>query len=176
MAKDLRVAMARHHEDYLARVLKGQRSRGSGNQQSGQMDGRQDAHRTPDALAWDAKATRQGSIGVSRAMWEKAIEQSHYEKPVIPLRFYADDRLSDRPEDGTIDLIVLSLPDFLEMRERQRPSVELSRTFLEAVTDALESENIKVTEPMVNHVAAFLVDWLGQTRTVLTGDGLRRLR
>ncbi len=58
-------------------------------------------------------STRAKSIGVTRAMWEKAKEQAGGERPLLPLRFYDTDKL-----DVGLDLVVLSLDDFAEMLER----------------------------------------------------------
>ena len=103
------------HEKYLVEVLGGRMTRGSGNQWHNQMDGRHDHRREEMALAWDAKSTLGKSIGVSLEMWRKAQEQSHGERPCLPLRFYLNERLTE-----VVDLVVLSLDDLVELLDRSR--------------------------------------------------------
>jgi hypothetical protein len=102
--------MSDKHEKDLVERLGGRQTRGSGNQFANQMDGRQNHYEQKFAFAWDGKATRGKSVGVSREMWEKARLQSHGERTALPLRFYDTDRL----EVG-LDLVVISLDDFEEM-------------------------------------------------------------
>lgn len=112
---DMNQEMAKRHEAFLARIFKGRQMKGSGNQQSGQMDGRHDAHRQAFAFAWDGKATMGASILVSKRMWEKATEQSHFERPMIALRFYENFRLQD---SEALDLTVISAHDMAEILDR----------------------------------------------------------
>lgn len=104
--------MADRHEEDLAEWFGGIKSRGSGNQAHAQMDGRHDHRRQAHAFAWDAKSTRGESISVSRKMWDKAIEQSHGETPMIPLRFYDTDHL-----DVGLDLVAVDVQEFRSMLE-----------------------------------------------------------
>lgn len=104
--------MSDKHEADLATWLNGRVTRGSGNQAANPMDGRNNRYKDVMAFCWDGKSTRAKSIGVSLAMWEKAKEQAHGERPALPLRFYSADRLSVAQ-----DLIVLDLNDFIEMLE-----------------------------------------------------------
>ncbi len=99
------------HEEHLALVLGGRRTRGSGNQFANQMDGRHDHREKPWAFAWDGKASLGESIGVSRAMWRKAEDQAHGERPMLALRYY------NTPRSVDLDLVTLGLDDFAEMRE-----------------------------------------------------------
>jgi hypothetical protein len=85
--------MAEVHEEHLAEVYGGHRTRGSGNQWREQTDGRQSHRELELAFAWDGKSTRGDSIGVSKAMLHKVREQAHGERPLLPLRYYEDDRL-----------------------------------------------------------------------------------
>jgi hypothetical protein len=112
---DMNMEMAKRHEAFLARIFKGRRMAGSGNKQSGQMDGRHDAHRQTFAFAWDGKSTFGASIQVSKRMWDKAVEQSHFERPLIALRFYANFRLQD---SEALDLAVVSAHDLAEVLDR----------------------------------------------------------
>jgi hypothetical protein len=90
------------------RILGGRRTRGSGNQFSDQMDGRHDEGRW--SFAWDGKSTLGNSVGVTPEMWDKAVEQSHGARPLLPLRWYSDWRLTPR-----LDLVVCDLHDLAEM-------------------------------------------------------------
>jgi hypothetical protein len=110
---DLNRAMSRDHERDVAERLGGRQTRGSGNQWHGPMDGRQDRYCKSIAFAWDCKATRGESLGVGRRMWAKAVEQANGERPCIPLRFYRNDRLTEKDPD----LVVLDFNDFEEMLE-----------------------------------------------------------
>jgi hypothetical protein len=102
--------MSDAHEIFLADLLDGRRAVGSGNQFNDQMDGRNRRYATRYALAWDGKATLSGSVSVSRAMWAKAVEQSHGETPMLALRFYDTERLAVGR-----DLVVLDAHDFAEI-------------------------------------------------------------
>lgn len=114
MVKPTTHEMGDRHEAFLQRLFGGRRMKGSGNQQSGQMDGRHDAHRGTFAFAWDGKSTFGNSLGVSKDMWAKAVLQSHFERPMIPLRFYANHRLQD---NEALDLVVVSANDMAELLE-----------------------------------------------------------
>jgi hypothetical protein len=111
----MNMEMAKRHEAFLAKLFKGRQMKGSGNKQSGQMDGRQDAHRQAFAFAWDGKSTYGASMTISRRMWDKAVEQSHFERPMIALRFYANFRLQD---SECLDLVVVSAHDQAEIMGR----------------------------------------------------------
>jgi hypothetical protein len=102
------------HESFVADLLGMRLAKASGNQFNDQMDGRHDDG--PWRFAFDGKATRGKSIGVSREMWNKAVDQSHGAHPLLPLRFYHDD---DRlvPE---LDLVVCDLHDLAAMLEELR--------------------------------------------------------
>jgi hypothetical protein len=107
--------MGDKHEEFLAAILEGSQSRGSGNQWHNQMDGRHNRMNTEFAFAWDGKSTLHQSIGVSRAMWAKAKEQAAGERPMLGLRFYDNERL-----DVGLDLIVVSAYDMSEVLARLR--------------------------------------------------------
>lgn len=102
--------MSDRHEQDLAERLGGRRTRGSGNQFNDQMDGRHHRFEEDFALAWDGKSTRGKSIGVSLAMWEKAVEQAGGERAALALRWYLNERLTE-----TVDLMAVSLDDFEEL-------------------------------------------------------------
>lgn len=109
---DLRHKMSEAHEHDLAEWLGGRQAKGSGNQFNDQMDGRHDRYQQRFSFAWDGKATRGKSISVTRAMWDKAVEQAGGERPMLPLRFYDTDRLAIGE-----DLAVVGLHDLIEMRD-----------------------------------------------------------
>lgn len=99
------------HEAWLAELLEGRITRGSGCSFADQMDGKNDRHTQPYPLAWDGKATQSASVGVSRAMWDKAVEQAHGLTPALALRFYGPG-YSLTPE---LDLIAVEANDFAAM-------------------------------------------------------------
>lgn len=99
------------HEAWLAELLEGRITRGSGCSFADQMDGKNDRHTQPYPLAWDGKATQSASVGVSRAMWDKAVEQAHGLTPALALRFYGPG-YGLTPE---LDLIAVEANDFAAM-------------------------------------------------------------
>lgn len=102
--------MGRAHEQFLATLLGGRRTRASGATWKDQMDGRHSREDLAFAFAWDGKSTRNRSIGVTRQMWDKAREQAGGERPLLALRWYTTDRL-----DVGEDLVVLDAHDFVEL-------------------------------------------------------------
>lgn len=96
------------HEAWLAELLDGRLTLGSGSTFVDQMDGKNDRHTQHYALAWDGKATQSRSVGVSREMWAKAVEQSHGLTPALALRFYGPG-YGLTPE---LDLIAIEANDF----------------------------------------------------------------
>lgn len=113
--KNLLRRMSDAHEIFLAALLKGRRAKASGAMWHDPIDGRQNRMYDEYAFAWDGKSTLGKSIGVSRAMWEKAREQAGGERPMLALRFYDDERLN-----VAHDLIVVDAYDFAEMQQEVR--------------------------------------------------------
>jgi hypothetical protein len=111
--KGLNKRMGDTHERYVAQVLGQRQTRGSGNQWRDQMDSKHDRTSCAFAFANDGKSTLGKSIGVSRAMWDKAVEQAGGERPMLTLRFYTDASLTK----VHADLAACDLLDFAEMRE-----------------------------------------------------------
>ena len=107
--------MSDRHEDFLVDLLGGRKTRGSGNQFANPMDGRHNRYEDTMAFAWDGKSTLGNSIGVTRTMWEKAQEQALGERPMIALRWYLNERLTD-----AIDLIAIDANDFAELLDLAR--------------------------------------------------------
>lgn len=104
--------MSDAHEVWLVDLFGGRRNRGSGNQWHNQTDGRLSSREVDYAFAWDGKSTLGKSIGVSREMWTKVVEQALPERPMMPLRFYDNERL-----DVGHDLVVMSAYDVAELIE-----------------------------------------------------------
>lgn len=106
--------MSDAHEDFLAKLFNGRKSKGSGNQFNDQMDGRTaDSREVP--LAWDGKSTYGKSVSITAAMWEKAQEQAGYHHhPILALRFYEDQTLNS----VTHDLVVMDAHLFAELVEK----------------------------------------------------------
>jgi len=98
-----------HHERAAAAFFGGRIPRGSGNQWRDKLDGRQHRLEQNVAFAWDAKCTEGKSIGVSREMWEKTVNQADGERPMILLRFYNPGMKVDW------DLAVISWADLSEL-------------------------------------------------------------
>jgi hypothetical protein len=102
--------MSDAHEDFLADLIGGRRTPGSGNGFANQMDVRNDTRLEPYPFALDGKSTRSKSITITLEMWAKAIEQAHGCNPGFGLRWYHDDRLR-----SSTDLIVVRASDFGEL-------------------------------------------------------------
>lgn len=100
------------HEAFVASMLRGRQSRGSGNQWRDQADGRHDRHEQTVAFGWDCKSTLGKSLSITTTQWEKVVDQSGMERPAVPLRFYHDPRLRT-----FTDLIAISLHDLAELLE-----------------------------------------------------------
>ena len=100
MTKDVRARMAERHESYIAHLLDGYRSPGSGNHLTNQTDGRRSRHR-------------------HRLAWAKVTEQAQTDRPLMPLRFYLDDRLSQ-----CVDLVVMRADDLAEILQLVEQRVE----------------------------------------------------
>ncbi len=91
--------MSSRHEDDLVALLGGERTRNSGAVWSDQADGHQTGLDQFWLFAWDGKSTLGKSIGVSRDMLAKLREQCRGLEPMLPLRWYANDRLTVVDED-----------------------------------------------------------------------------
>lgn len=98
--------MSDAHEAWLVELFGGRMTKGSGNQWHNQMDGRQSSRQQYYAFAWDGKATLGKSVGVTREMWKKAVQQAGMERPMLPLRWYDTEQLK-----VGLDLVVVSADD-----------------------------------------------------------------
>jgi hypothetical protein len=108
--KDIRRRMSDRHEADLAEWFHGRRTRGSGNQAANPGDGRGNRFTDRFGFCWDGKSTLASSISVTLPMLDKLDEQAHGERSLLPLRFYADERLHVRR-----DMVVVGMDDFREM-------------------------------------------------------------
>lgn len=91
--------MSDRHEEDLVALLGGERTRNSGAVWSDRADGHQTGLEQYWLFAWDGKSTLGKSIGVSRDMLTKLREQCRGLEPMLPLRWYLDDRLTMVDED-----------------------------------------------------------------------------
>lgn len=115
---DLRRRMSDLHEADLSEWFGGRGpTPGSGNQFNRPMDGRVSRYNERYAFAWDGKSTRGESIGVSRSILAKIVDQAGGERPMLPLRFYSDDRLRLYE-----DWVVLRIHDLLEILDATKES------------------------------------------------------
>lgn len=113
-AKNTTRAMSDRHEDFLAELIAGRRTPGSGNGFANQMDVR-NGPREPYALAVDGKSTRARSISFSLDTWNKAVEQAQGLMAALAFRFYHDDRLI-----RTTDFVMVDARFFGELLEAAR--------------------------------------------------------
>lgn len=101
------------HEAYLADLFDGIANRGSGNQWRNPIDGRQSRVHQAYAFAWDGKSTLGKSISIPLEMWEKARLQAGGDRPMLGLRWYANEKLEVKR-----DLVVISADDMAEVAEK----------------------------------------------------------
>lgn len=103
-------AMSERHESFLAQLFGGRLTRNSG-AGADKTDGRHDRSTTDERCwAWDGKATMARSISVTRDAWEKLEDQAHPDIPMMPIRFYDNDRL-----EGSLDLVVVHAEDLANL-------------------------------------------------------------
>ena len=116
--------MSDRHEEHLAALFEGRCTRGSGNQMNDQMDGKQAYRSAEYVFAWDGKSTLGQSIGVTREMWAKAQEQAHWAIPILPLRFYANTRLTQ----VEADLVVIEAETLADLQRDANAYREMQRS------------------------------------------------
>lgn len=122
--------MGRRHEETAAGALGAVRSVASGSKWQNPADGRS-PHDSPYALAFDCKSTRSKSIGITLDMIRKLREQALGEVPVLPLRWYGTDDLTEVTEDwAAVPLAFLG-----EVLASARAWVELEATLGEVTRD-----------------------------------------
>jgi hypothetical protein len=118
--------MSDRHERRLAEVLEGRITRGSGSTFKDQGDGKQAYRSAEFVFCWDGKATRARSASVKLEDWEKITEQSHWARPLLPIRFYHDDRLT-----RFTDLVVLDLETFADLQSTANEIAALRERIVE---------------------------------------------
>lgn len=91
--------MSDRHEHDLVVLLGGERTRNSGAVWSDQSDGHQTGVDQYWTFGWDGKSTLGKSIGITRDMLTKLRDQCRGLEPMLPLRWYADERLTRVDED-----------------------------------------------------------------------------
>jgi hypothetical protein len=137
--------MGELHEEHLAEINGGRKSRSSGNQWHDAADGR-NSRDDPFNFAWDGKSTLGKSISVTLEMIAKIREQAGGERPEIGLRWYGSGDLSQVTEDW----IAIPDVDFEEMKlaatayERAKPRIEAALADL----DRLGTENEHLTQAL----------------------------
>lgn len=129
--------MAQRHEQWLVTIFGGRQTRGSGNQWKDPLDGKQ-AHDSGEyVFAWDGKATLGKSLSVTKAMWEKVCRQAKpYEIPIMPLRFYGDERLTR----VDADLVVIEARVLGDLQGDANEVVAMREAKEHAEAEAEESE------------------------------------
>ena len=100
------------HEEFLSALFEGRQTKGSGNQWHNPMDGNTSRMHCEYAFSWDGKSTLGKSIGVSLTMWDKARQQAGGNRPMLGLRFYANEKLQP-----VRDLVVLDAHHAAEVIE-----------------------------------------------------------
>lgn len=112
--------MSDRHEAFLAEVLNGRKTKGSGSHWSDQTDGKQANGSGEFVFAWDGKSTLNKSISITLEMWGKLKRQASWSLPLLPLRFYLT-------TNGTrfLDLVVLRLRDFVDLQNTANEAAEL---------------------------------------------------
>lgn len=124
--------MGELHEEHLAEINAGRKSRSSGNQWHDAGDGR-NSRDDPFNFCWDGKSTLGKGITVTLDMIAKIREQAGGERPEIGLRWYGSGDLTHVTEDW----IAVRDVDFEEMKiaatayEAARPQIEAALGDLE---------------------------------------------
>jgi len=110
------------HEKEIAAALGGRRTRGSG---CTAQDATDVVSLPDDEFAWaaDCKSTLAASTTASVATWEKLEGQADGRMALLPLRCYADDRLSY----SRMDVVALAVGDLAELLYWARMGKRASR-------------------------------------------------
>lgn len=139
MARTLSQQMADAHEAEIAEWTGGKVQKGSGNQFHAQGDTKNGEYLVPFPITSDGKATMGSSISVSRAMWQKIVEQTFNQNPALFLRFY-EPHTTRLTVD--LDLGVVRAGLLVELLEKARK--------WQAVDDYLSNQGTDVSD--VDHV------------------------
>lgn len=124
----LKRRMSDAQEAWLADRFGGRVSRGSGNQPTSPMDVRQHHREQEFAVAFEGKSTRGKGITVTEEMWNKAVEQSIGEQPMLALRWYHDDRLR-----SFTDLLVIDPDDYEALVDAARELKDVKKAIYDSV-------------------------------------------
>lgn len=164
--------MARRHEEHAAGVVGGTRNRGSGNQWQAQTDG----GNAPDdrfGFRLECKATKGASLTITLAMIAKIKEQAQGHRWAIPLRWYANERLTS----VAAELWAIEEADFSELLDAARELAELQAALgpdmsvpavLQALTRAGEAQGER---DRLREELAAATQALEAARTVLDDPG-----
>lgn len=134
------------HEAHLADTLGMRQTRGSGNQWRDPIDARHNRLDSQYAFAVDGKSTLAKSISITRAMWDKAVEQAGGERPMLGLRFYDNASLKVHA-----DLAACELLDFAELLQAAR-LWEQAKPVLEALAESKAARCVPVIVAMAGRV------------------------
>lgn len=125
--------MSKRHEVFLAALFRGRKTKGSGNQWTDQLDGKQPRGSGELVFAWDGKSTLGKTLSIGLGMWAKALDQTRpWETPMLALRFYTTDRL----DKVALDLAVVQV-DVLASLQQEAAEVVALRDKVEAMTTCL---------------------------------------
>jgi len=168
--------MGRLHEVARGRVLGGQKTGSSGNQWDDQLDGH-----TPLGgqwtFRWDGKSTLGESITITRKMLDKLNEQAQGDRIALPMRWYANGKLTE----VAWDLVAIRDVDLSEILEAARkweeveaslstlPELreELDRMRAEVATAEVRLENANARADAAKQAARKLSDALAEALAAL---------
>jgi hypothetical protein len=162
--------MGEIHEEHLAEINGGRKSRSSGNQWHDAGDGR-NSRDDPFNFCWDGKSTLGKGITVTLDMIAKIREQAGGERPQIGLRWYGSGDLTQVTEDW----IAVRDVDFEEMKiaatayEAARPQIEAALADLEQ----LRLQNETLTQGL--RAAQQTVQGLREAATTMAADQERAI-
>jgi hypothetical protein len=116
--------MAELHEQFLAELTGGRKSRASGATWQDPGDGRDNRIITEPAFAWDGKSTTTGTISVTLDILRKLREDAGGERPMLGLRWYGTEDLERIAEEW----VAITAADFSELLAGARSAVHFTET------------------------------------------------
>jgi hypothetical protein len=116
--------MAELHEQFLAALTGGRKSRASGATWQDPGDGRDNRLTTAFAFAWDGKSTTTGTISVTRDMLAKLRGDAGGERPMLGLRWYGTEDLEQVAEEW----VAVTAADFGELLAEARQAADSTHT------------------------------------------------
>lgn len=129
--------MGSKHEEFLAELNGGRKTKSSGNQWNDRNDGQNHPLTDDFPFSWDGKSTLGQGINVTLDMIAKCREHAGLVPPMLGLRWYANESLSDVREDW----IAIPAADWQEVLEAAR-------------TRQAELNNLQMTARAINAEAA----------------------